>query len=129
MVINPTTLAHMRNVQRASMLDRVTFQRTAWVDDGAGGVTESTELFGPYPCRVGVSRLQRGEELLAGSLRGRVPWILTLQAELEILLSDDVNVGGVVVGDVIDGGRDFEVLAVYAPTTFETARKCLCAER
>jgi hypothetical protein len=101
------------------------------INDGAGGSTEVPTILGPYPCRVGVSRLQRGELLQAGQLAGGLPWTVTFKADVDARLADDINVNGAVNEDEdgFVGGRNFEILAIYGPHSYMTALQCICAEK
>lgn len=127
--VSPAVLAGARRSQESSMTDRAIIRRSTPVDDGGGGSTEVVSFLGPYFCRVGVSKLQRGEILVAGQLQGGLPWIVTFPALTDVRLSDRINVDGTVVSNDFVGGRNFEILAIYAATSFETARQCVCAER
>lgn len=100
-----------------------------------GGSITVITYTGDIPCRVAPMRVQAAEALVGGQLQGQLPWEITLPAGTPLDVSDRLNVGGTLVGDppaqfVEEGtGRWFEVLAIYAAWTSETARQCLCAER
>lgn len=122
-------LSMARAAQERTMLQTAYIRRSSVFDDPAGGTSSTVAFLGPYQCRVGVARLQRGEEIIAGQLRGRIPFTVTLPALTEVQQSDLIGVGSAIVGNEFVGGTVYEVLGKFAPHTFETARNVLCAER
>ncbi len=126
---SPSTVTQMQKLQESSFVQSARLKRVSFTSDGAGGSTVVASFLGPYPCRVGVSKLQRGETLVAGQLQGNLPWLITLPVSTDVRLSDRINVDGALVDVDFVGGRDFEILAVYGPTSFVTAMQCICAER
>ena len=134
MSLNAADLAYMRQTAlETTLTERAIVCHSELVDDGYGGQIPVLTYTPDIPCRVGVSRLVRGELLEAGQLRGSLPWLVTLPAGTVVDLTDTINVGGTLTGappsETIEGGRTFEVLAIYAAWTNETARQCVCGER
>jgi hypothetical protein len=128
-VLSAADLAYTRQTQGLTLSDRAILEHRSEESDGMGGSITVITWTGDIPCRVAPMRVQAAEALVGGQLQGGLPWEITLPAETVIDVSDRINVGGTLVGSEVTGGRDFEVLAIYAKWTNETARQCLCAER
>lgn len=129
-MLTAADLTFTRQTQGLTLVERAVLQHRESVDDGMGGSTEVLAYTADIPCRVAPMRVQgAAEALVAGQLQGQLPWEITLPAGTELDISDRLNVGGELVGQAVEGGRWFEVLAIYAAWTNETARQCLCAER
>src|SRR5688500_10387486 len=109
-------LANARRAQERTMLQVARIGRKSIFDDPAGGTSSTISVLGPYPCRVGVGRLQRGEEMVAGRLQGRIPFVVTLPALTDIRPEDVINVDGdgTLTGGRFANGRTFEVIGRYA---------------
>jgi hypothetical protein len=124
---------YTRITQGLTFADRAIVRHTTSVDDGMGGSETVTTYTGDIPCRVAPMRVQAAEPIMAGQLSGDLPWEVTVPVGTIVDLSDRINVGGTLQGtppsETIDGGRWFEVLAVYGDWTNSTALQLLCAER
>ena len=134
-MLSAEDLAFTRQTQSLTLTERAILQHRSEESDGMGGSITVITYTGDIPCRVAPMRVQAAEALVGGQLQGQLPWEITLPAGTAIDVSDRLNVGGTLTGTppgetVEEGtGRWFEVLAVYAAWTNETARQCLCAER
>jgi len=132
-MLSAADLAYTRQTQGLTLSERAIVQHTTTVSDGMGGEIPVLTYTDDVPCRVAPMRVQAAEALVGGQLMGQLPWQVTLPAGTVIDVSDRLNVGGALSGtppnELVEGGRWFEVLAIYAAWTNETARQCLCAER
>jgi hypothetical protein len=135
-MLSAADLAYTRQTQGLTLVERAILQHRSEESDGMGGSLTVVSYTGDIPCRVAPLRVQgAAEALVGGQLQGQVPWEITLPAETALDVSDRLNVGGTLIGTppnqmIADGtGRWFEVLAIYAAHTLESARQCLCAER
>jgi hypothetical protein len=132
-MLSAADLAYTRQTQGLTLTERAIVQHTTTVSDGMGGQLPVLTYTGDIPCRVAPMRVQAAEALVGGQLMGQLPWEITLPAGTVFDVSDRINVGGTLSGtppnEVIDGGRWFEILAIYGAWTNETARQTLCAER
>lgn len=134
-MLTAADLALTRQTQGLTLTERAILQHRASVDDGMGGWVETLTYVADIPCRVAPMRVQAAaaESIIGGQLQGGLPWQVTLPAGTAIDVTDRLNVGGLLSGtapnETVTGGRWFEVLAIYAAWTNETARQCLCAER
>jgi hypothetical protein len=126
-------LAYTRQTQGLTLVERAILQHRESVDDGMGGWLETLTYTPDVPCRVAPLRVQAAESLIGGQLQGGLPWNVTFTAGTVIDVTDRLNVGGTLSGtppnESVDAGRWFEVIAIYAAWTNETARQCLCMER
>jgi hypothetical protein len=127
--VSAAALAQAARLQESSMLDSAIIRRSTAVDDGGGGTTETISFLGPYACRVGVGRLQRGEVIVGGQLQGQIPSTITLPVGTDVRESDRINVNGAIAGDDFVGGTTYEVMAIYAPESYQTALSLLCVKR
>jgi hypothetical protein len=134
-MLSAADLAYTRQTQALTLTDRAILQHRSEESDGMGGTITVLTYTGGIPCRVAPMRVQAAEALVGGQLQGQLPWEITLPQGTVIDVSDRLNVGGELEGTPpeqtpVEGvGRWFEVLAIYAKWTNETARQCLCAER
>jgi hypothetical protein len=132
-MLSAQDLAFTRQTQSLTLVDRAILQHRESVDDGMGGWVDTLTYIPDVPCRVAPLRVQAAESLIGGQLQGGLPWHVTLPAETVVDVTDRLNVGGTLQGtapdETVDGGRWFEVIAVYAAWTNESARQCLCMER
>lgn len=132
-MLSAADLAYMRDTANLTLTDRAILEHRTTIDDGMGGSETVTTYTGGIPCRVAPMRVQAAENLVGGALQGGLPWELTIPHGSVIDVSDRLNVGGTLNGtapnQTIDGGRNFEVLALYGQWTSITALQCLCAER
>jgi hypothetical protein len=128
-MLTAADLAYTRQTQGLTLSDRAIVEHRSEESDGMGGTITVITYTGDIPCRVAPMRVQAAEALVGGQLQGQLPWEVTLPFGTLIDVSDRLNVGGTLDGDTVTGGRNFEVLAIYAKWTNETARQCLCAER
>ena len=108
-------LADARALQALTMSQQATIGRPALGGDGMGGWTESVATVGTMACRVGVAK-EADVRQVAGMLRERTPLMITSPALADVRVGDRLTVDGVV----------YQVLAVLAPATLETARRCIC---
>ena len=110
-------LAGLRTAQAAVLPDTDTIhRRTQTPDDSGGWVTEETTH--TLKCRVAASPFAPDREILAGKEIEGPAWRITFAAGADVRNDDRVTVNG----------RRFEVVAVYGPATYETARVTVCAE-
>jgi hypothetical protein len=128
-VLSAADLAYTRQTQGLTLTDRAIVEHRSEESDGMGGTITVVTWTGDIPCRVAPMRVQAAESLVGGQLQGGLPWEVTIPFGTVIDVSDRINVGGTLAGSEVTGGRNFEVLAIYAKWTNETARQCLCAER
>jgi SPP1 family predicted phage head-tail adaptor len=112
-------LTAMRRVQALTFDQTCTIVRSVEVSDGAGGTTNTPTVIATVACRVAPALLQRDEAIIAGQVQGQTPWRVTVPANTDVTEADEIHVGS----------RIFEVAAVYAPESRETARVCICSER
>lgn len=126
---SPATVDQLTALEESSMPESAIIRRSTPVDDGGGGTTELVSFLGPYPCHVRAGRLQRGEILVGGQLQGQVPSTIALPKGTDVRESDRINVNGAVVSTDFVGGTTYEVMAIYAPESYQTALSCLCVKR
>jgi hypothetical protein len=133
-MLTAADLAYTRQTQSLTLVERAILQHRESIDDGMGNWVDVVTGYTPdIPCRVAPLRVQAAESVIGGQLQGGLPWNVTLPAGTAVDLTDRVNVGGTLSGtapdETVDGGRWFEVIAIYAQWTNESARQCLCIER
>lgn len=134
-MLTAADLAYTRQTQGLTLVERAILQHRESIDDGMGGWVDTLTYTPDVPCRVAAMRVQAGaaESLVGGQLQGGLPWNVTLPAGTVVDVTDRLNVGGTLAGtapnQTVEGGRWFEVIAIYAAWTTETARVCLCMER
>ena len=110
-------LAQVRATQGLTMLNQGTIYRLSRTSDGMGGTSEVWTSVLTIPCRVSAGSAS-DSSVLAGQLRERAPWRVTVPALTDIRVTDRIQVDG----------RTLEVVGIDAPSTYETARVCICAE-
>lgn len=108
----------VRATQVLTMQSQGEITRPTTTSDGMGGTTGTWATIVTVPCRVSAGSAS-DSTMLAGQLRERAPWRVTLPALTDIRVSDRIR---------IDGSRTLEVVGIDAPSTYETARVCVCAE-
>jgi hypothetical protein len=132
-MLSAADLAYTRQTQGLTLSDRAIVRHTTTESDGMGGSNQVTSYTGDIPCRVAPMRVQAAEPVMAGQITGDLPWEVTVPVGTTVDLSDRINVGGALSGtppsQTVDGGRWFEVLAIYGDWTNSTALQLLCAER
>jgi hypothetical protein len=111
-------MALMQRAQASLLPDVAAITRRTYSDSDTGGqiITVSTHAL---PCRVAASTNAPDREIVAGRAREAVPWRITFAAGANVQTDDTVTVNG----------RVFEVVAVYGPSSFETARVTVCVEK
>lgn len=111
-------LNSMRMTQALVLPEVATIGRRSYSSDGAGGAVETvTETVAP--CRVAVSTREADRAIVAGRQLEAPPVRITFAQGTDVRSDDKLEVGG----------RLFEVLAVYAPASYETARVCVCVTK
>jgi hypothetical protein len=126
-------LAYTRATQGQSLTDSAIIEHLETMEDGMGGSEEVRTFTPDIPCRVAPLRVQSAEALIGGQLQGQLPWHITLPFDTLLDVSDRIYVGGTLTGtppnQMVEGGRGWEVLAIYAAHTYESARQLLTVER
>lgn len=117
-MLSATELATMREVQALTMQTACTIVRRAWVADGLGGQTETTTTT-PAVCRIAASANMPDYQLVGGRVNEAALWRATFPAGTDVRKTDLLTIGE----------RAFEVLGILAPSTYETARVCVCVEK
>ena len=117
-MITDIELAAMQLAQSNALADTCYIYRRSYSVDGSGGTAEA-EACSESICRISASTNQPDQTLLAGAQRQGTPWRLTLPASADVHVGDRVAIGA----------RSFDVLAVYGPATWGTAKQCVCSER
>lgn len=119
-MLSAAELTAMRTLAQRTLADVATVQRKTTVSDGMGGYTDTWTTVLTTTCRVAANNnLQADRSITAAQLREGVAWKVTLPFGSDVRLDDRIVVGA----------RTFEVLGIYAPGTYETARQCACVER
>lgn len=115
--------AAMRAMQEEWLPGTAVIQTNVPASDGAGGFEASWSASGTVPCRVSYQAMgsgaRGGEVELGAAIRDVAPWIVTLPYDTDVSTADRL---------VIAGGRVFEVVAVAASVTIQTAVRCACVE-
>lgn len=117
-MLTSADLTAMRAVQA------LTFDRQAVItrgggstSDGAGGtITGSPVTVATVACRLAPNQTADREAIAAAGLQAQTVWRLTVPQGTDLRTSDRVTVGS----------QGYEVLAVYGPRSYETARVALC---
>lgn len=116
-MLSTAELDFMRAQQNLSLDKSATVTRRTYVDDGAGGSTESTST-SSLPCRVAPA--SAGQiAMLGGRFAELQVWRVTFAALADVRKTDKIAVAG----------KDLEVQAVLGEESRETARVTLCVER
>ena len=108
-------LADARATQNLTLTQSAAVGRPTTASDGMGGWSETRSTVATVACRVGVAR-DSDVRLVAGKLRERTPLVVTVAALTDVRTDDVLTVESVT----------YQVLAVVAPETLETARRCIC---
>lgn len=116
-MITDVELASMQATQAGALAEPCIIYRRSYALDGAGGTIE-TEAGIASICRLSASNSQPDQSLVAGAQREGIAWRVTLPASADIHIKDRIAIGS----------RSFEVLAVYGPATWGTAKQCVCIE-
>lgn len=118
-MISAEDLAYMRGVQALAMTDTCTRLQRVTSPDGMGGQGEAWPPQGaPFPCRLTDAGTDVPNDLLQ-RLKGNDGYTVTFATEQAVAFRDRLNVTGRGV---------YEVVAVDAGGTWETARRCLCVK-
>lgn len=116
-MLNAAELAQLAAVQAATLADTATIHRRTFTPDGMGGQTESTTT-ATAACRIAPAR-PADIALMGGQVRELALFRVTFAAGTDVRTGDRLEVKG----------RGMEVLGIFAPETFETARAVLAVER
>jgi hypothetical protein len=116
-MLTANELVSLRATQAATLTAGAVVQRLTLASDSMGGFSESAATAVTTTCRVAPARAGDAQ-LVAGRLRERTPVRITVPAATDVRPVDRLVAGGVT----------YEVLAVLAPGTYETARVCLAVE-
>lgn len=114
-MLTAAELTSLRAAQTATLPTVAVVQRLTLASDSMGGFSESAATAVTTTCRVAPARAGDAQ-VVAGRLRERTLLRITVPATTDVRTADRLVVSGVM----------YEVLAVLAPGTYETARVCLC---
>lgn len=106
-------LTQLQAVVTAALPESAVVQRRTATSDGRGGQTESWATVMTAPARI--ARLTARDQLVADKLGVAAEATLVLPAGADVRFADRV----------LAGGASWTVLAVLAPTSYETRRTAL----
>lgn len=88
--------------------------------DGAGGTVQTAATtVATVACRLAPAQTADREALVAGGLQAQAAWRIAVPQGTDVRRTDRLTIGT----------RVFEVISVYGPRSYETARVALCVER
>ena len=111
-------LSRMRETQADFFPSTGTRTRRTPVADGAGGYTETTTT-ATTDVRLAVSTYAPDREIRAGKVIEGPAWRVYCAQSFDVKADDMWTIDG----------RNFEILAVYAGSSWETARMSICEEK
>lgn len=117
-MLTDAQMTAMRAAQEAAMTQTATITRLTKSSDDMGGYTQETST-ATAACRIAPTLNMPDATIYAGRLQEGLPWRVYFPTGTDVLEGDRLTVGS----------KDFEVLGILAPHTYETATCCVCAER
>jgi hypothetical protein len=120
-MLSSAELTALRAAQAATFDQSAVIKRLpTFVSDGAGGATAgSPTTVATVACRVAPANVADTEMVAAAGVVSRQVWRVTVPQGTDVRAADWLTIGG----------RTLDVMAIYGPRSFETARVLVCVER